>query len=151
MLIFVCFCFLQAKIMTLNSDPQLLTINEQLPPEIMSNIFMESCMALTIPGYLDGITERDLSTPSQLNPTSVCRLWRSIAHSTPALWTSLRIYIPYKDIPQRIRDIKQWLSRLEQLPLSIQVYPYPSCRLRIHPSNPLVGELIKLVESYSHR
>ena len=76
---------LQGKIMALNSGIQLLTINERLPPEIMSDIFMESCTTLTRPLDSDGIVKKDLSTPSQLNLTSVCRLWRSIAHSTPAL------------------------------------------------------------------
>ena len=139
---------LQGKIMALNSGIQLLTINERLPPEIMSDIFMESCTTLTRPLDSDGIVKKDLSTPSQLNLTSVCRLWRSIAHSTPALWTSLRIYIPCRDIPQRIQDIQQWLSRSGQLPLSIQVY---SSRLRLQLSNSLVYELFDLIESYSHR
>jgi hypothetical protein len=134
--------------MALNSGTQLLTINERLPPEMMSDIFMESCTTLTMPRNPDGIAKKDLSTPSQLNLTSVCRLWRSIAHSTPALWTSLRIYIPCRDIPQRIQDIEQWLSRSGQLPLSIQVH---SSKLRLKLSNPLVDELFNLVESYSHR
>jgi hypothetical protein len=35
-----------------------------------------------------------------------------------------------------------------QLPLSIQLHPHPSVPLKS--SDPLVGELINLVESYSH-
>jgi len=137
--------FVQAKTMA-NSWSQLLTITKRLPPEIMSEIFI-LCPPLTTHSPRLNDFHRDISLPLSLS--SVCRLWRSIAHSTPALWTSFRIYIPSRDFPQRIQQAKQWLSRSRQLPLSIRILSHPSVSL--NPLDPRVGELIDLVNSYSHR
>ena len=124
--------------MALDSGTQFLTISKRLPPEIMSKIFI-LCTTVTTRNLDDIDFEQDRSIPSHFNPTSVCRLWRSIAHSTPALWTSLSIYIPYRNIPQRIQDIQQWISQLGRLPTlhssassyfsSTQIVRSPSRRL----------------------
>ena len=142
----ISFIFLSpAKIMALNSGTHLLTIDKRLPPEIMSEIFT----IVTMRNLDDFGFKKNTSTPSPLSLTLVCRSWRSIAQSTPALWTSLRIYIPYRNIPQHIQDIQQWISRSGQLPLSIQVHRHPSALLES--LDPLVDELINLVKSCSHR
>jgi len=129
-----------------NSGNQLPTVTERLPLEIMSEIFI-LCTPLMMPKPEDVDFRHGISVP--LNLSSVCRLWRSLAQSTPAVWTSFRIYIPSRDFPQRIQQAKQWLSRSGQLPLSIQIYPHPSVSLDL--SDPLVAELINIVNSYSHR
>ena len=129
--------------MALNSSTQLLTINERLPPEIMSKIFI---LSTTVKTHF----EQDISTSSTLTLIYVCRLWRNIANSTPALWTSLRIYIPSGHrTNQSIQDIQQWISRSGQLPLSIQVHHNRSLPITL--SDPLVDDLINLINSYSHR
>jgi hypothetical protein len=130
-----------------NSGSQLLTITERLPPEIMIDIFI-SCIPLMMDKRKDADFQRDISIPLSLS--SVCRLWRSIAQSTPALWTSFRIYIPSRDFRQRIKHAQQWLSRSGKLPLSIQIRRHPSFPLKFN-SEPLAGKLIDLVNSYSHR
>jgi hypothetical protein len=135
--------------MALNSSTQLLTINERLPPEIMSEIFI-LCTTVKMRSLDDFDFEQDISTSSQLSLIYVCRLWRSIANSTPALWTSLRIYIPLNyRTNQSIQDIQQWISRSGQLPLSIQVHHNRSLPI-IFP-HPEGDDLINLVNSYSHR
>ena len=91
--------------------------------------------------------QRDISIPLSLS--SVCRLWRSIAHSTPGLWTSFRIHVPFRDFPEPLQQAQQWLSRSGQLPLSIQICSHPWAPIDL--LNPLVYELIDLVNSYSHR
>src|SRR6266446_10289361 len=106
-----------------NPGRQLLTITERLSPEIMSEIFI-SCTPLMTYDPEEVDFQRDISITLIL--PSVCRLWRSIAHSTPALWTSFRIYLPSRDFPQRMQQAKQWLSRSGQLPLSIQIHNHPS-------------------------
>ena len=134
--------------MALNSGTHLLTIDKRLPPEIMSEIFI-LCTPVTRRNLDDFGFEWYISTPSPLSLTWVCRSWRSIAQSTPALWTSLRIYIPYRNIPQCIQVIREWISRSGQLPLSIQVHRNP-----VVPFNwldPLVDDLFNLVRSCSHR
>jgi hypothetical protein len=52
------------------------------------------------------------------------------------------------DGPLRIEHVQQWLSRLRQLPISIQIHPHPSAPYSL--SDPLVGEFIDVVNSYSH-
>ena len=129
-----------------------LTINERLPVEITSEIFIlcAPLMSRTMTLYqvdVDRDFQHDISIPLRLS--SVCRLWRSIAHSTPVLWTSFRIYIPSRNFPEPLQQAQQWLSRSGQLPLSIQI---SSDRLAsINLLDPLVYELIDLVNSCSHR
>jgi hypothetical protein len=137
--------------MALNSDTQLLTINNwRLPPEIMSEIFI-LCTTVKTRSLDDFDFEQDISTSSLLSLIYVCRLWRSIANSTQALWTSLRIYIPLDHrTNQGIQDIQQWISRSGQLPLSIQVHHNRSLPI-IFPHPDEGDDLINLVNSYSHR
>ena len=143
---YISFIFLPVKIMALNSSTQLLTIDKLLPPEIMSEIFILSTVMHDL-AHFD--FEWDISTPSRLSLTLVCKSWCSIARSTPALWTTLRIYIPYRNMPQLIQDLQQSISRSGQLPLSIQVHHHPSVLLE--PLDPLVEKLIHLVKSCWHR
>jgi len=136
-----------AKIMALNSGTQLLTINNwRLPPEIMSEIFI-LCTTVKMRSLDDLDLEQDIL---QLSLTYVCRLWHSIANSTPALWKSLRIYLPLDHrTNQSVQDIQQWISRSGQLPLSIQVHHNPSLPMTL--SGPRLDDVINLVNSYSHR
>ena len=138
--------------MTIFGD-QLLTITERLPVEITSEILilcapsMSRTMMLHHREDVDRDFQRDISIPLRLS--SVCRLWRNIAHSTPVLWTSFRIYISSRDFPEPLQQAQQWLSRSGQLPLSIQICSDPSAS--INSLDPLVYELIDLVNSCSHR
>jgi len=125
-------------------------ITERLPLEITSEIFILCAASISPMTYTrEGIDNVfDVSIP--LGLASVCRLWRSIAHSTPALWTSFRIYIHSKNFPERVHQAQQWLSRSGQLPLSIQIR---TPRLALHRDRrgvPCV-ELIDLLNGYSHR
>ena len=130
-----------------NSSSQPLTITERLPPEIMSDIFVLCTPSTIMRHYWDDINfQLGISIPLTLS--SVCGLRRSAAHSTPALWMSFRIYLPFKS-PQRTQQAQRWLSRSGQLPLSIKIRPHPS-RFRDR-SYPLVDEMINLINSYSHR
>ena len=106
--------FLPVKIMTLISGTQLLTIDKRLPPEIMSEIFiLSTAMVMRNLDGFDFEQDIDVSTSSPLSLTLVCRSWCTISRSTQALWTCLKIYIPYRNIPNvyetynngfRIRD-----------------------------------------------
>jgi hypothetical protein len=89
----------------------------------------------------------DISIPLFLS--SVCKQWHVIAHSTPELWTSFKIYIPSSDFPEHIQYARQWLLRSGQLPLSIQIRTDPSESLQLR-RTPVV-ELIDLLNCHSHR
>ena len=127
-----------------------------IPPEITSEIFIW-CLPSTIHATtydqtfcipLIGVSKTlDISIPLSLS--SVCKLWRAIAHSTPELWTSFKIYIPSSDFPEHIQYARQWLLRSGQLPLSIQICTDPSESLKWQRT--LVVELIDLLNRHSHR
>ncbi|KAF8207827.1 hypothetical protein K438DRAFT_1814358 [Mycena galopus ATCC 62051] len=86
-----------------------------LPPEIVSEIFIH-----VLPPY-----PRCPPLTGGLSPTSlthICRKWREIALSTPALWRA--IWISYEDrIPAegRARMSDLWLRRSGSCPLSIRL------------------------------
>ncbi|KAJ7068840.1 hypothetical protein C8F01DRAFT_1119483 [Mycena amicta] len=83
-----------------------------LPPEIVSQIFIHSIpRAGSSPGRLHAPTL----------PTQVCRVWRAIAISTPALWTSFNIYLPERGWPHLSQLTEMWLSRSGDLPLFVML------------------------------
>ncbi|KAJ7044582.1 hypothetical protein C8F04DRAFT_590935 [Mycena alexandri] len=81
-----------------------------LPPEITSEIFIRC-----IPeGSRDVVDTR----VAPLLPMHVCRAWRQIAISTPALWTTF-------DVSEAVRSLSEtskiWFERARQLPLSVAI------------------------------
>lgn len=88
-----------------------------IPPEILSQIFIYAKPT--------NIIDRELSPHySPVLPTCVCRYWRSVAQSTPQLWTEL--YLP--DIPFQpwnidvlFKAVQRWLSYSRQLPISLHL------------------------------
>jgi hypothetical protein len=86
-----------------------------LPNEIVSEIFMHFLPAYPFFPPLTG-----LLSPTLL--THICRTWREIALSTPALWCT--IGIPYDDgipLKQKAHIFDIWLKRSRFCPLSLQL------------------------------
>nr|GAT57809.1 predicted protein [Mycena chlorophos] len=79
-----------------------------LPSEVVSEIFLRY-----IPPYPG--CSRLLGYLSPTNLGHVCRLWRQIAHSTPALWRAMEITVS----PSSVEKLPAWLQRSATLPLSI--------------------------------
>jgi hypothetical protein len=82
-----------------------------LPNEIVSDIFMHFLPDYTLFPALIG-----LLSPTLL--THICRRWREIAISTPALWSAIKSYPG--DIPLDMHHINTWLNRSRCCPLSLQ-------------------------------
>lgn len=92
---------------------------DRLPPEVLSEIFICS---LEYEEWVEGLTVFPNDAPFLF--TRICRHWRSVALSTPRLWSNLHLpMIPW----QRTRStslftqIPKWLSFSRSLPLSFSI------------------------------
>ncbi|KAJ7075246.1 hypothetical protein B0H15DRAFT_956651 [Mycena belliarum] len=83
-----------------------------LPPEIILEIFER--FLPNYPGFPLVVGPR-----SPLLLCRICRQWRQIALSTPALWTS--ILIKNINSPDQLELLRAWLARSGDLPLSIGI------------------------------
>ncbi|KAJ6560399.1 hypothetical protein B0H19DRAFT_1376163 [Mycena capillaripes] len=87
-----------------------------LPPEITSEIFVHC-----LPPEKSWSSVRDKGVAPQLL-TRVCREWRQIAISTPALWANFHVNLDTEDYLPRLAEIaKLWLTRTGKCPLSIKI------------------------------
>ncbi|KAJ7176809.1 hypothetical protein C8R46DRAFT_1245842 [Mycena filopes] len=91
----------------------------RFPPEILGHIFI-CCRDVDHAQHSFAACE---NTPMVL--THVCSLWRQVAHSTPALWATLRLpKSAFKDEGPPI--LPQMLERSRSLPLCITVETMPN-------------------------
>ncbi|KAJ7430419.1 hypothetical protein B0H11DRAFT_1893106 [Mycena galericulata] len=92
-----------------------------LPNEIVSEIFIHF-----LPVYPLCPPQTGLLSPTLL--THICRKWREIALSTPALWRAILLCddekIDYEE--QQVHTLKIWLSRSGCCPLSNQMEDFDS-------------------------
>ncbi|KAJ7159095.1 hypothetical protein C8R43DRAFT_359490 [Mycena crocata] len=86
-----------------------------LPNEIISEIFVRF-----LPAYPRSPPLTGLLPPTIL--THICRIWRDIAHATPALWRAISLVHrkPARDEPDD-RLLEPWMSRSHSYPLSIHI------------------------------
>ncbi|KAJ7845416.1 hypothetical protein B0H14DRAFT_2203316, partial [Mycena olivaceomarginata] len=88
----------------------------QLPVDIIREIFI-ACIP----------TDQNPVMSVKMAPlllSRICSGWRTIALSTPRLWSSIHVPEPHAKLPQYVRDgclqlMKTWLTRSGGLPLSI--------------------------------
>ena len=92
----------------LRAHSALLAPIRMLPWEILSEIFVRIGLPLQHP-------KRQLYQQVLL-PGQVCRFWRTIALSTPRLWTDIVL-----DLDWDVDIAKTWMSRSGTLPLSLKV------------------------------
>ncbi|KAJ7655852.1 hypothetical protein DFH06DRAFT_1201038 [Mycena polygramma] len=91
-----------------------------LPPEIVSEIFVKF-----LPEYPVFPPNFGLLSPFLL--CGICRLWRQIALSTPALWSAIWIDAGHdyrdfkKQAAERLQLAKTWLTRSGHSPLSLRL------------------------------
>ncbi|KAJ7074056.1 hypothetical protein C8F01DRAFT_6752 [Mycena amicta] len=86
-----------------------------LPNEIVSEIFIQY-----IPTYPACPPLLGDGSPTKL--AQICRIWREIAHATPALWRSITLFssASFPDVTElQLVTAQTWLERSSALPLSI--------------------------------
>jgi hypothetical protein len=124
-----------------------------LPPEIISLIF-----TFCVPDFNDYDPETfvrgDPPVPFLLG--AVCRSWRSIAWSTPMLWSCLSLHLSSQDLTILVDLMKEWLRRSGELPLSVRLSCDPVSGDRgdaIHRTGqPYIFQMIRTIsDDYRHR
>ncbi|KAJ7430431.1 hypothetical protein B0H11DRAFT_1627498, partial [Mycena galericulata] len=90
-----------------------------LPNEIVSEIFIHF-----LPVYPLCPPQTGLLSPTIL--TQICRKWREIALTTPALWRAIMLCDENIDYEQQVHTLEIWLSRSGSCPLSIQMEDFDS-------------------------
>lgn len=114
-----------------------------LPNEIISEIF--------------GVSKPPEELPPQPDPKEypllfgqVCSKWRTIAHSTPGLWTGIRLalnqHTTRHDGPKYIQE---WTSRARGNPLSIMVFSRP-ISTSIEEANDFVRNVSPVLKNVRH-
>ncbi|KAJ7081376.1 hypothetical protein B0H15DRAFT_1024875 [Mycena belliarum] len=89
----------------------------RLPVEIMSEIFLFTLLDIGEDGPASVWWEDDRNGTLLL--CKICRLWREIAISTPALWNILSFNL--HDVSRPLDWVSTWLERSRSLPLYLQV------------------------------
>ncbi|KAJ7916515.1 hypothetical protein B0H13DRAFT_1997523 [Mycena leptocephala] len=114
-----------------------------LPPEITSVIFVHCIQVYEDEWYyeerLPGLSPR--AAPLLLG--RICRQWRSIAWSTPALWNAIQVHCPYY-IEDVVPALQRWLLRAGSLPLTIDL------RYIAHPGTSSDG-ILDLLQRHSEQ
>ncbi|KAJ7068783.1 hypothetical protein C8F01DRAFT_1119273 [Mycena amicta] len=89
-----------------------------LPPEILSEIFVYCLEALTPVESVPSFNAKRPTAPLLL--TQICRTWRNIALSTPKLWRCLSVCInPHL---HATRVLETWAARARACPLDVALY-----------------------------
>ncbi|KAF8207692.1 hypothetical protein K438DRAFT_1755126 [Mycena galopus ATCC 62051] len=88
-----------------------------LPPEIVSEIFIH-----IIPQYPCCPPLTGTLSPTSL--THICRKWRAIALSTPALWRAIQLSLDSLPVEGQVHISDQWLKRSGSCRFSIQLDGY---------------------------
>ncbi|KAG9084215.1 hypothetical protein FS749_005397 [Ceratobasidium sp. UAMH 11750] len=97
-----------------NRIPKLVKIH-QLPPEILSRIFLESHQA-----WITRQDDRGFSTvPTVLS--SVCRSWRSVTLAFPSIWSCIDIAVDAPNSDASFECAQLWAARSASAPLSIDI------------------------------
>ncbi|KAJ7741194.1 hypothetical protein DFH07DRAFT_59421 [Mycena maculata] len=89
-----------------------------LPPEITSEIFIHF-----VPAYSERSPLVGPDSPAHL--ARICRAWRTVALSTPTLWSAIELRLNDADsFEHRLQLLKTWLTRSGGFSLSIALLCY---------------------------
>ncbi|KAJ6589316.1 hypothetical protein B0H19DRAFT_1367704 [Mycena capillaripes] len=85
-----------------------------LPNEIVSELFVN-----VLPPYPLLAPTSGPQSPTALG--QICRKWRAIALSTPALWSTIDVTLDYRKLKKEFSYLETWLERSRSHPLSISL------------------------------
>ncbi|KAJ6470277.1 hypothetical protein C8R47DRAFT_988869, partial [Mycena vitilis] len=109
-----------------------------LPNELLSEVFIHFLPTYPLCPPLTGNRSPQL-------PLQICRKWRDIALSTPALWRAISFEDLRGNALEQRERAKAWLGRSGVLPLSIKMDRDP------FPRPGALGELLGVIASHSTR
>lgn len=101
----------EVKRLLRNHRNALSPINNRLPPELLSEIFL-SCFHATLDSFV-------VWPYRWISATHVCQHWRDIALRTPRLWSHI-ILTRSDNILGRSSRMREWIKRSGRLPLKIE-------------------------------
>lgn len=93
----------------------------RLPDKVLGQIFICSVITCEICAGRRNSSEDRRTRVSTLMPSQVCSHWRSVALSTPELWSHINFVIPFsaKDARSEETAMKTFIARSKDSPLSI--------------------------------
>ncbi len=124
----------------------------RIPPETLTEIFIR-CLPSDRPPVRS-------SEEAPLLLTTICRSWREIALSAPALWSSIHVSFPLVDrfevLSRRMGGTVTWLEQSGSLAISLSVHSsvpmsHRPLSLNDHRVLTLATEIIKSLMQYSGR
>lgn len=100
----------------INARLMLLALINRLPGELLAQIFAHSIAP-------DSWIDLAIDSPPLIF-ARVCKLWHSVAFSTPSLWSSIRAVLDYENpAAHKLKALSQWLGRAGACPLSLSLSP----------------------------
>lgn len=98
---------------SLETHRALLSPIRQLPLEVLEEIFLHC------------VKDQEFLTPTPQTPplllSSICKLWRGVAHSSPQLWSSISITLSGESCIPNLSLVKVWIERSGSSPLSFHL------------------------------
>lgn len=122
----------------------------RLPPEITGYIFQLCTPRDAMEINLRNVQLSTIRAPFILS--TVCRRWRTIAHSTPQLWNTLFLYLQSSNsgaspiTTSGTLFVQKWIDRAGLLPLSISI-----CASITHVREITAKEIIDVLNRYADR
>ncbi|KAJ7901041.1 hypothetical protein B0H14DRAFT_2670504 [Mycena olivaceomarginata] len=112
-----------------------------LPPEIVAEIFVDF-----LPAYPEFPPYSGSRSPLLL--CRICRHWRAVALTTPALWKAISIVVCERDAyeTQKLELLKTWIARSGSCPLSLSIIG-PTYRT----TAPIFAQLIETAVAHCNR
>ncbi|KAF8909797.1 hypothetical protein CPB84DRAFT_1673217 [Gymnopilus junonius] len=97
---------------------QVLSILEDLPREILADIFTITCHD-TLYGFFEDKYRYKRTTPFLLG--HVCSEWRTVVWSTPEIWSHVALYLTLEKEDIQVALLEEWLSHSGEYPLTITI------------------------------